>query len=622
MRIQVNVFGPTAWCCLVAAILALPVRAETSAEILALARAASGGNAWSRIRAIEIEGTISTGGLQGGWKRAEDLGKGRFAEYSDFGVYRDAVIFDGTTRWRVDKSGGVHPRDAAFTRKYTVTDSWLTRRAYLKPGAEGAEAGAPAERTDGGRNYAVISVTPAGGTPAELWFDSTTHYLARIVRQRPIDISIQSLADYRRVHGVMLPFQIVSGDEDTPNDETVKVTRYAVSSRGNTKFAKQLVRPAAPQDTELAGVTEVPFEGNGSVVVEASLDGQGPFAFILDTGGHNIVTPEIALQLGLAAVGEGRSGGAGEGTISTQDLRISRLKIGAAVLTDQHFFVIPLGYATVERGTRPPLAGILVLELFERLQARIDYRRRSLVLAPFTAPSLCRGKQIAIQFDDDQPLTAGRLDGIPGLIGIDTGNGGSTVIQGVWAAHEGLAPALKRGVAMVSFGTGGASYNWASRGHTINIGDEAVEQTEFRYAEDKKGAFSSRTEAANAGYFFLANFNVAFDYSRGQMCLERVPGFAMPPMNRSGLGLSKRDPAAFIVIQVGPESPAAAAGVQQGDKVVAVDGQSAAGLAYEDMFRIVRGAPGTHVLLQISRNGQVVNADVVLQEPRGLSLPP
>jgi predicted metalloprotease with PDZ domain len=170
-------------------------------------------------------------------------------------------------------------------------------------------------------------------------------------------------------------------------------------------------------------------------------------------------------------------------------------------------------------------------------------------------------------------------------------------------------------VAAVSFGAGGASYNWASRGHTLSVGGEAVTATELRYAEDRKGSFSSRTEAANAGYFFLANFRANFDYSQGKLCLEKAAHFELPPMNRSGLGVSKDEPAFFSVVQLRANSPGAAAGVLQGDHILAVDGQVATELSYDDMYRIVRGAPGTHVRLNLVRNGQPVDAEIVLQDP-------
>jgi len=40
----------------------------------------------------------------------------------------------------------------------------------------------------------------------------------------------------------------------------------------------------------------VPFDlRNGALTIEAEIDGQGPFRFIFDTGGHAIVSPALSL---------------------------------------------------------------------------------------------------------------------------------------------------------------------------------------------------------------------------------------------------------------------------------------------------------------------------------------
>ena len=52
-------------------------------------------------------------------------------------------------------------------------------------------------------------------------------------------------------------------------------------------------------------------------------------------------------------------------------------------MTDQHFFVLDLGYPAFERGKAAPLAGLLGVELFERLAVRIDYPVRRITLTSF-----------------------------------------------------------------------------------------------------------------------------------------------------------------------------------------------------------------------------------------------
>ena len=125
-----------------------------------------------------------------------------------------------------------------------------------------------------------------------------------------------------------------------------------------------------------------------------------------------------------------------------------------------------------------------------------------------------------ITFDDDMPSLEGRIDGVTGLIALDTGNSSTMVVQSVWARKHGLAERLKRGIETVSYG--GASRNWASRIATLEIGDTVLKRSIVRYAEDKVGAFSSRTEAANIGTDTLANFVLDFDYGRRDLVYARA----------------------------------------------------------------------------------------------------
>ncbi len=49
-------------------------------------------------------------------------------------------------------------------------------------------------------------------------------------------------------------------------------------------------------------------------------------------------------------------------------------------------------------------------------------------------------------------------------------------------------------------------------------------------------------------------------------------------------------------------SPAAKAGIRSGDRIVAVDGQTIAGIGLDKLVRTMRGAPGTHVKISIRRD--------------------
>jgi predicted aspartyl protease len=582
--------------------------------LLAQARLAAGGAAWSRLPALRAEGRIASSGLNGSWREIDDLRRGRFKSESDVGVFRTSEGFDGHARWRQDPSGGVHALDAPFSRTMRVTDAWLARRGWLQPGTTGAPTsfGAVSARDEQGRRYDVLTATPSGGQAVELWFDARTHLLARSVRRMPISTRTTRYDDYRDTAGVQLPFRIKSGETGGGPPDVVTVERWAPAHVADAAFAP----PPLPADTTLAAPTTVPLAVQGLITVAASIDGK-PCDFIVDTGGHDIITPEVAKALGLEPVGKGESGGSGEGTLSQQDVRVATLQIGAATLRDQHFYVIPLQYDTVERGARPPLAGILGLEVFERLAVRIDYAARTLTLRTFAQAGRehRRGEAVPIVFDDDMPLFEGRLAGEPGVIALDTGNGGSVVVQAAWAKQHGVADTMKRGLETVSFGSGGESRNWASRLPSLQIGQRTLEHLVARYAEDKAGAFSSVTEAANIGTDVLSHFALDIDYSRHAIWFDFNPAFVTPPFSRSGLGAYKGDPKAFIAALVMPGSPAAEAGLKKGDRIVSIDGVDAARVSGDELHAKWVQPAGTVVELGIARgNDDVQRVPITLRD--------
>ena len=66
----------------------------------------------------------------------------------------------------------------------------------------------------------------------------------------------------------------------------------------------------------------------------------------------------------------------------------------------------------------------------------------------------------------------------------------------------------------------------------------------------------------------------------------------------------------LTVLRVMPSGPAARAGVQQGDRILTIDGESARDLTIEDALSKMRGEPGTQVRVQLRRRG--VEAAVAL----------
>jgi hypothetical protein len=603
-------------CCLAAVGISMALRAaalpgDTAEAVLASATAGAGLVDSAYVGCISLSGTQHADGLSGHWSKLIDLATGKTRERADLGVFSTAMVWDGRRGWRQNKSGGVHPIDSRFMQSVLVTDGWLAQFGYLRRGALGAVLERLEDQNADGRSYAVVRATPRLGQPVDLWFDKATKRLARTVQIMTIDVRTVRYDDYRMAQGLLIPFKITTDSGDVTQADVIEVEHIDQTRAAADDFR----RPRTAEDFEITGgKTVVPIEFDGNVVVEAMLNGQGPFAFILDTGGAAILTPDAVTTLGLSPVGTGSGGGSGAGRVAVQYIRVDRTQIGGMTLHNQPFVVIALAYDTVERGARAPLAGILGVELFERFAMQLNYHEKTLAFEPLSGYQH-RGGGVAVPifFSDDEPLLLAKIAGIAGDVGLDTGNSGTLIVQGIWADQHQLKQQMMSGYPSLGFGMGGASSNWTSRAD-FEIAGHRFERIIAHYVPDKKGAFSSRTESGNVGNEILANFTLDFDYGHSKIWFEPVPSPPQRSFGRAGVNWIKEHPEAFKVVAVAAGSPAADAGLKANDEIVAINGTASNQLSGRDFSRAVRLAPETKLTLSIVRAGEPQTVVLTLKE--------
>lgn len=557
---------------------------------------------------ITAVGQISTGGLQGTWSEAGDLAIGRFAIHADLGAYQTSDIYDGHTRWRVDPSGASHPLNSESAQKCAVTEAWLAR--FLWTGQRLLPSQSQLElETAQGRRYRTVTITPEGGEPVKLWFDESNGRLVKATRWLWFFEYGTAYEDYRDVGGLSLPFVIVNSAAGMT--ETIKIDKYSFSEEiPSGSFG----RPVQPSDAFVpSSGTVVPVIIFPQLTLSASVNGH-PMDFLFDTGGHSVLTPEAAKSLGLTATGNQQSGGSGAGTLLQQDTRVHELRIGQAVLRDQHFFVLSLPYSDVEQGAKPPLAGLLGLEVAERFIVRIDYRAGTLSLLPRTAIPACRSGWRPIAFTYDMPSVEAQLDRQTASFTVDTGNNGGLLLYQYWMQAHGLEGRYDRGARSLSYGAGGASNNWVSYGKTFSIGEPVIARPMVRTTDDRGGVAMSRSEAGNLGTNLLANYTITLDYGRSRGCFDYVPGYKALPFNRAGLRAIKDIPESFLVTLVNANGPADQAGLRKDDRIIAVDGVPASHLGEADLALALTRPPGSQVSLRYKRAGQALHTVVTTRE--------
>jgi hypothetical protein len=581
-------------------------------------RSAMGGRGWDGISEIAAHGQATIAGLRGTANFDDDLVKGRYARRFEIAVMgSSSEIYDGATIWAQDISGGVHPYDSPYARRQAITNAYLAGRGYLSPHAEAA-LDCLGTRVEGTRSETVIRVTPKDGIPAYLAIDTQTHLLSSVGLRAPLERSVVSYADYRMIDGVVLPFSISSGTQADPTgDYTFGVTRYEIRRHTNPG---DFSRPVPPNDARMLGgavSTTVPMTLEGrQLIVWASIDGRAPLPFILDTGGHAILTALAAKKLGLLGSGAGKSGGSGAGTISTAYTRVRSVRIGNAELLDQPFLIIPYPYSFYERGKRTPLAGIIGLEFFERYATRLNYGDRTVTFTPL-AGFRYRGNGIALPFtfetDPDEPMIEAAADGHRGLFGVDTGNAGSLILFGDYLTQTGLGARYATGAQVIGHGTGGSNTGHLETLRSFTIGDRSLHDIVTYFTQMRSGAFSAWTQAGNMGLSILSRFIPTFDYAGQTLYLDPERREVPLPPNRSGVTFEKNEPAAFDVLLVKPSSAGAAAGIAAGDRIVAVDGKSAANYSRADLLDMVTQPAGTKVRLGILHAGTTRDVVIVLR---------
>lgn len=585
---------------------------------LTQARAAIGGSAWVRVAETDATGSATVAGLTGTARFQVDTRRRRYAEQFDLPVMgHRAELYDGTLAWDKDLSGGVHPYDAAFERERARTDGFIKSSAYIDP-RSGASYRCMGLRDEHGRSVVVVRVTPPRGIAAELTLDTRTHLLASMSVQFPTTTRVTRFDDYRTVGDVVLPFAITEGTAAEPADGfAFRVAHYALRTNVD---ATDFKRPRATPNASIVGGKSsitVPLQVEGrQLLVWASINGRASWPFILDTGGHAILTREAATSLGLRSSGAGESGGAGAGTIGEQYTRVRSLQIGGARLADQPMLVIPYPYSFSERGRRRPLAGILGLEFFERFLTRIDYGQRVLTLSllPNRRPSV-PGDAIPIHFQDDMPLIDAAADHRAGPFGVDTGNAGTVILFGTFLKRTGLDNVYRNGTLVIGHGTGGSNTGRLAILKSFGVGKTVIHQVPADFTNMQRGAFSSWTEAGNLGYEILSRFVPTFDYAHEMLYLDRCKRNCMPRRNTTGLSFSKDVPGSFVVTNVALGTPAAHAGIVTGDRIVAVNEIPAVRFSRADLADRVSRASGT-LRLTVTHRG--ATGTRVMQWPSAL----
>ena len=137
-----------------------------------------------------------------------------------------------------------------------------------------------------------------------------------------------------------------------------------------------LDKPPGPSRTELSSPVVVPMVASqGRPVIEAMINGKGPFPLLLDTGASEpVLNPNLVDELKLPVTGARKIGDPAEPEgIAARALRVDQLTIGKAVFTGVTAVTWD-GAGHFSPGAR----GVIGLALFRDLLLTIDYPKNEI----------------------------------------------------------------------------------------------------------------------------------------------------------------------------------------------------------------------------------------------------
>ncbi|MFI5320845.1 MAG: aspartyl protease family protein [Myxococcota bacterium] len=590
--------------------------AEGVETLLARARAAAGGDALLAVHASRAKLRVETQGLSGSGERLEDHRTGRYALRVDLGAITLAEGFDGETPWSIEGNNPARPERGADRLAGARSDAYRRSFSHLTGRRPGSVA-ALGERSEGTRRFELLQIGPQDGRPFELWLDAETWLPARVVEKSASDTLTTTYSDWRRVDGVAVPFALRESNGDAKYDTVTTVESIAF---GEPAADAELAMPAPPPRdfgiADGAASTAVRFElVNNHIYAEVKLAGRA-VTLIVDTGGLNVVTPELARELGLPVHGEIEGRGVGEQKVDVGVTQVARVEIGGAFLENQTFYVFPLGPLAAVEGR--DAAGLIGYEVFRRFTARIDYDERQLTLydpARFTYQG--PGVAVPIAFDDHTPRVEAEVDGLRGWFDLDTGSRSSLTLAAPFVEAHGLrAKYAARFTATTGWGVGGASRSQLARAASLRIAGFDVRQPVTLLSVQRAGSFAASDIAGNLGGGLLRRFDLTLDYEHQRIFFEPNASFAAPDVfDRSGMWLNDGE-GALDVMDVTPGGPAERAGLRVGEKLRAIDG---APVAPGDLLRLRErfrsDPPGTRVPLEVeAQDGSRRTLSVALED--------
>ncbi len=295
-------------------------------------------------------------------------------------------------------------------------------------------------------------------------------------------------------------------------------------------------------------------------------------------------------------------------TVDVKSLAIGNLKVKPEGMT---VVLMPTRDYTESYGVH--CDGIMGLETVSHSIFQINFQKKKFVFFPESYDITTRQVDNKTTFmakmlpmgNNSIEMSVAAPSGKKLVLALDTGNAFYSTTHkdslervGLW--KQGVAPTFTK----QSWVASGPVDSWSVKLKGMNIYGVPVEEAIWDIIDLPS---SSAEHDGTVGFGFLKNFNVTIDMVRRRVLLENFTGqFADPEIGETGItafynGRIQK----MVIFDVTPNSPAAKAGIKEGDHLIDIDGTFIGRISRTRLDDLLNGPVGSKIKVATSRNGNL-----------------
>jgi predicted aspartyl protease len=375
-----------------------------------------------------------------------------------------------------------------------------------------------------------------------------------------------------------------------------------------------------------ARAAQVPLDDlAGILVVSATVNGKGPYHFVLDTGaGITVVTPRLAQAIGVAAAASDIAHGTTDQTVAVRLATLATLTIGAATQTNVAAAIVPLPPDLTYQGAYGTIDGIVGATFLRNYAVTFDIAAGRATLTPVAAFKPPDGfGAIPLTFTTDTvPVVSANVENATGRFELDSGNNDDVLLTQSFTRAYGIGAGYQKPVHTEYVGVGGSAGATRVRLESMSLGPFVMHGVPADISEASSNTLQRDGTDGNFGYDVFRQFVVTIDYGSKRLYLQPSSGFnALTVVAGTGIIPRRNADGTFSIVNVLAGSAAANAGVKAGETIVAIDGTPAARMSGADYHAAVGSKVGTPVTYTLTsgtstRTLTIVTVDLLPVIPR------